>query len=63
MATYVYSGRDVLGRLKRGKIEADNKAIARHILLSRGVVAINRLYESKPLFETGKETDYIFWEG
>ncbi len=54
MATYVYSGRDVLGRLKRGKIEADNKEIARNILLSRGIVAINRLQESRPLFGGAK---------
>jgi len=53
MAIYAYTGRDVLGRLKKGKVEADSLEIARNILLSRGIVSITRLHETKPLFKTG----------
>ena len=50
MAIYSYRGKDVLGRLRKGNIEADNPAIAKNILLSKGVMVVENINESKPLF-------------
>jgi type IV pilus assembly protein PilC len=45
MAVYRYVGRDVLGRKRKGEIEADNLELAKKILFDRGVVVIEKLKE------------------
>ncbi len=62
MPIYTYKGRNVLGKLKTGKIEADNPEIARNLLLSRGIVRIEALEEYKPLLNISFNFDTSSWE-
>jgi len=49
MPVYKYVGRDVLGRKKKGEIEAENIELARELLLDRGVVVLEKLSEEKSI--------------
>ena len=59
MAVYRYVGRDVLNRRKRGLIEAENVDAARELLLSRGVVVVEKLSEDKSLFKKSFDVPFL----
>ena len=59
MAVYRYVGRDVLNRRRRGLVEADNIDTAREILLSRGVVVVEKLTEDRSLLKKGVDLPFL----
>ena len=59
MAVYRYVGRDVLNRRKRGLIEADSIDAAKEVLLSRGIVVVEKLSEDRSLLK--KSIDIPFF--
>ncbi len=59
MAVYRYVGRDVLNRRRRGLVEADNIDTAREILLSRGVVVVEKLTEDRSLLKRGVDLPFL----
>jgi len=60
MAVYRFVGRDVLNRLRRGVIEAENLDQARELLLNQGVVVVEKLKEDKSFLR--KNVDLSFLE-
>jgi type IV pilus assembly protein PilC len=52
MPVYSYVGRDVLGRKRKGKVEADDLQLAENIVRSKGIVYIESLKEDKPFVHT-----------
>jgi type IV pilus assembly protein PilC len=52
MPVYSYVGRDVLGRKRKGKVEADDLQLAENIVRSKGIVYIESLKEDKPFLST-----------
>ena len=59
MAIYKYVGRDVLNRRRRGVVEAEGPDVAREILLSRGVVVIEKLAEDKSLLQGNLDFSFL----
>ncbi|OMH40822.1 type II secretion protein F [Desulfurobacterium indicum] len=47
MPVYSYRGKTILGKVKRGKVTADNIDIAKNLIRSKGVVYIESLKEEK----------------
>ncbi|MEO2068401.1 MAG: type II secretion system F family protein [Desulfurobacteriaceae bacterium] len=52
MPIYSYVGKDILGRKRKGKVEADNLELAENIVRSRGIIYIESLKEDKSIFNT-----------
>ena len=59
MAVYRYVGRDVLNRRRRGLIEADSLEAAKEILLSRGVVVVEKLSEDKSFLKKSVDLPFL----
>lgn len=59
MAVYRYVGRDVLNRRKRGLIEADSIDAAKELLLSRGIVVVEKLSEDKSIFKKSLDLPFL----
>ena len=59
MAVYRYVGRDVLNRRKRGLVEADSVDAAKELLLSRGIVVVEKLSEDKSFLKKSVDLPFL----
>ncbi len=59
MPVYKYVGRDVFNRIRKGRVEADSIEVAKNLLLSRGVIAIEKLKEDTGFFNKNLDISFL----